>query len=261
MIAEVTMVSSLIKSLPLIVVIMTAGVDGLQDWGVNYSPSYICALKGSTVKISYPQKRRGIQCNSEDKDTSSITLTAVTEADKHIYYCRFTTDKAEGKWTGIPGVQLDVTDLQVETQQRVKEGDSVTLTCKSSCSLPEQTTFIWYRNTQRITDGTVNQLHLQSVNRSDEGNYSCGVTGHHHLISPAVHLNVESGLRRMKPQLLDLDRVSASPALTPVSVDASTVRLRINMDLRDQRLFHSLLKGFREMLCSQFLGSWRDVED
>ncbi|XDV15886.1 hypothetical protein PO909_015836 [Leuciscus waleckii] len=292
MIAEVTMVSSLIKSLPLIVVIMTAGVDGLLDWGVNYSPSYVCALKGSTVKISCtltnpqsyklvkgfwtkpvvnygespdlcskPGKRRGIQCNSEYEDTSSITLTNVTEADKHIYYCRFTTDNQDNRWTGIPGSWLDVTDLQVETQQRVKEGDSVTLTCKSSCSLPEQTTFIWYRNTQRITDGTVNQLHLQSVNRSDEGNYSCGVTGHHHLISPAVHLNVESGLRRMKPQLLDLDRVSASPALTPVSVDASTVRLRINMDLRDQRLFHSLLKGFREMLCSQFLGSWRDVED
>ncbi|XDV15891.1 hypothetical protein PO909_015839, partial [Leuciscus waleckii] len=208
MIAEVTMVSSLIKSLPLIVVIMTAGVDGLRDWGVNYSPSYVCALKESTVKISCtlthpdgheiktafwtktvvndgeprnfcsdPQKRAGIQCNSEDKDTSSITLTAVTEADKHIYYCRFTTDKAKGKWMGIPGVQLDVTDLQVETQQRVKQGDSVTLTCKSSCSLPEQTTFIWYRNTQRINEGIVkvNQLHLWSVRYSDRGNYRCAV--------------------------------------------------------------------------------------
>ncbi|CAM4468241.1 unnamed protein product [Leuciscus chuanchicus] len=221
MIAEVTMVSSLIKSLPLIVVIMTAGVDGQQDWGVNYSPSYVCALKGSTVKISCtltypdgyklktafwtktvgespdlcsdPQKRRGIQCNREDKHTSSITLTAVTEADKHIYYCRFTTDKAEGKWTGIPGVQLDVTDLQVETQQRVKEGDSVTLTCKSSCSLPEQTTFIWYRNTQIFTEGIVkvNQLHLWSVSRSDAGYYRCAVRGNEHLISPAVHLYVE----------------------------------------------------------------------
>ncbi|XDV15903.1 hypothetical protein PO909_015844, partial [Leuciscus waleckii] len=202
-----------------------SGVDGLQDWGVNYSPSYICALKGSTVKISCtltyprdyeirtafwtktvgespdlcsgPQKRAGIQCNSEDKDTSSITLTAVTEADKHIYYCRFTTDKAKGKWTRIPGVQLDVTDLQVETQQRVKGGDSVTLTCKSSCSLPEQTTFIWYRNTQRITDGIVkvNQLHLQSVSRSDTGYYQCAVRGNEHLISPDVHLDVEREYR------------------------------------------------------------------
>ncbi len=40
------------------------------------------------------------------------------------------------------------------------------------------------------------------------------------------------------------DRVSSSPALTPVTVDATIVRLRINMDLRDQRLFPSLLKVF-----------------
>ncbi|CAM4468400.1 unnamed protein product [Leuciscus chuanchicus] len=147
--SEVTMVSSLIKSLPLIVVIMTAGVDGQQDWGVNYSPSYVCALKRSTVKISCtltypdgyeikttfwtktvkespdlcsdPEKRRGIQCNSEDKHTSSITLTAVTEADKHIYYCRFTTDKAEGKWMGIPGVQLDVTAETARIRERASE--------------------------------------------------------------------------------------------------------------------------------------------
>ncbi|KAG1955871.1 hypothetical protein F2P79_007850 [Pimephales promelas] len=222
------MVSSLIKSLPLIVVIMTAGADGLQGWRVNYSPSRVCALKGSTVKISCtlthplgyevttafwtktpvtveephgfcsdPKKRRGIQCNSEyNKDTSSITLTAVTKADEHIYYCRFITDKADGKWTGFPGVQLHVTvvtDLQVETQQRVKEGDSVSLTCKSSCSLPQQTTFIWYRNTQRITRGIVkgNQLHLWSVSRSDAGYYRCAVGGHEHLISPAVYLHVD----------------------------------------------------------------------
>ncbi|XP_067260004.1 CXADR-like membrane protein [Chanodichthys erythropterus] len=218
------MVSSLIKSLPLIVVIMTAGVDGQQDWGVNYSPSYVCALKGSTVKISctlkYPpghvirtvfwtkhvvtdgespdlcsdlEERGGIQCLSEYKDTHSITLTNVREADKHVYYCRFTTNIAGGKWTGIPGIQLDVTDLQVETQQRAKEGDSVTLTCKSSCSLTEQTTFIWFRNTLRFTEGIEkeNQLHLQSVSRSDEGNYSCAVRGHEHLISPAVYLKVE----------------------------------------------------------------------
>ncbi|XP_067260244.1 B-cell receptor CD22-like [Chanodichthys erythropterus] len=218
------MVSSLIKSLPLIVVIMTAGVDGQQDWGVNYSPSYVCALKGSTVKTSCtlkyplghvirrvfwtktvggvekppdlkndPEKLGRVQYHSEDKDTHSITLTDVTEADKHVYYCRFTTNIDGGKWTGIPGVQLDVTDLQVETQQRVKEGDSVTLTCKSSCSLTEQTTFIWFRNTLRFTEGIEkeNQLHLQSVSRSDAGNYRCAVRGHDHLISPAVYLKVE----------------------------------------------------------------------
>ncbi|XP_077057442.1 B-cell receptor CD22-like [Siphateles boraxobius] len=265
MIAEVTMVSSLIKSLPLIVVIMTVGVDGLQDWGVNYSPSYVCALKGSTVKISCtlthpygyetrtafwtktvvndgephnfcsdPKKRSGIWCNSENKNTSSITLTAVTEADKHIYYCRFTTDKADGKWTGISGVQLDVTDLQVETQQSVNVGDSVTLTCKSSCSLPEQTTFIWYKETQRITRGIVkvNQLHLWSVRSSDIGNYRCAVRGYERLRSPVVYLYVDwvDGLRD--------SGVNYSPSYV-CALKGSTVKISCT-------LTHSykLIKGF-----------------
>ncbi|XP_016139818.1 B-cell receptor CD22-like [Sinocyclocheilus grahami] len=199
-------------------------VDGQQDWGVNYSPSYVCALKGSTVKMScalkyprdhkiktvfwtkpavtdgdlpplclVPENRGRVQCVRENEDNHNITLTDVTEADKHIYYCRFITNIDTGKWTGVPGAQLDVTDLQVETQQSVKERDSVTLRCKSSCSLPEQTTFIWYRNTQRLTTGTVNvnQLQLQSVSRADEGNYRCAVSGYEHLISPPVYLKVE----------------------------------------------------------------------
>ncbi|XP_051994061.1 B-cell receptor CD22-like [Xyrauchen texanus] len=122
---------------------------------------------------SDPEYRGRVQCLSENKDTYSITLSNVAQADKHIYYFRFKTHKEDGKWTGFPGVQLDVTDLQVETQQRVKEGDLVTLTCKSTCSLTEETTFIWSRNTQTVTKGTVtvNQLQLQSVTRDDTGDY------------------------------------------------------------------------------------------
>ncbi len=82
-------------------------------------------------------------------------------------------------------------DLQVESPERVKEGDSVRLTCKSSCALTDRETFIWYRNSQTLTerrDGN-NQLLLQSVRREDAGRYSCAVHGHTYT-SPAVHLNV-----------------------------------------------------------------------
>ncbi|XP_073716171.1 B-cell receptor CD22-like [Misgurnus anguillicaudatus] len=199
-----------------------------QDW-VNYSPPYVCALRGSTVRITcrptlkYPSdhvidkafwtkvahktdgeppdlcldpENRGVQCHSEKKDTYIITLTNVTETDKHIYYCRFITDKTGGKWTGTPGARLDVTDLQVETNQKVKEGDTVTLTCKTTCSLSEETTFIWYRNTKRFTKGIIilNQLHMQSVSRDDSGVYRCAaaVRGSKRLLSsPDVYLNVE----------------------------------------------------------------------
>jgi len=111
-----------------------SGVDGLWESGVKYSPSYVCALKGSTVKISCtltytsyklikgfwtkpvgesadlcsdPEKRRGIQCLSENINTYSLTLMNVTEADKLVYYCRFIY--GQNRWTGIPGSWLDVT--------------------------------------------------------------------------------------------------------------------------------------------------------
>ncbi|RXN37608.1 B-cell receptor CD22-like protein [Labeo rohita] len=54
------------------------------------------------------ENRGRVQCFHEYKDTYNITLTNVTEADKHVYYCGFTTNR--GTWTGIPGAQLDVTE-------------------------------------------------------------------------------------------------------------------------------------------------------
>jgi len=82
-------------------------------------------------------------------------------------------------------------DLQVESPERVTEGDSVRLTCKSSCTLTDRATFIWYRNSQPLTErrDRNNELLLQSVRREDAGRYSCAVHGHNH-ISPAVQLNV-----------------------------------------------------------------------
>ncbi len=84
-----------------------------------------------------------------------------------------------------------LSDLQVETQPSVKERDSVTLTCKSSCSLPQQT-FIWYRNREIVTTGIMkeNNLQLPSVSLHDSGNYQCAVSGYPHLISPPVYLKV-----------------------------------------------------------------------
>ncbi|KAK9981699.1 hypothetical protein ABG768_001223 [Culter alburnus] len=119
----------------------------------------------------------------------SMRLSHVTLKDSHKYYFRFITDK--DKWIGYPGVTLTVTDLQVESPERVTEGDSVRLTCKSSCTLTDRATFIWYRNSQPLTErrDRNNELLLQSVRREDAGRYSCAVHGHNH-ISPAVQLNV-----------------------------------------------------------------------
>ncbi|XP_048051162.1 sialoadhesin-like [Megalobrama amblycephala] len=206
--------------LPLIFLIMIHGVSS-ADWGVSYSPSHICALKNSSVimnctytyptghqitktfwtktLVKYngeypdlsedPEYSQRLQYLGDKQQNCTIRLSHVTLMDSHEYYFRFITDK--DKWTGIPGVTLTVTDLQVESPERVTEGDSVRLTCKSSCNLTDRATFIWYRNSQPLTErrDRNNELLLQSVRREDAGRYSCAVHGHNH-ISPAVQINV-----------------------------------------------------------------------
>uniref|UniRef100_A0A672L0H6 B-cell receptor CD22 n=1 Tax=Sinocyclocheilus grahami TaxID=75366 RepID=A0A672L0H6_SINGR len=185
-----------------------------QKEHVNYIQPHICALKDSSVIMSCtytyptglqikkvfwtktnvkndPEYSQRLQYLGDKQQSCTIRLSHVTQKDEHMYYFRFITDKDNVKWIGHPGVTLTVTDLQVEAPERVTEGDSVRLTCKSSCSLTDRATFIWYRNSQPLTErrDRNNQLLLQSVRREDAGRYSCALHGHSY-ISPAVHLSV-----------------------------------------------------------------------
>ncbi|XP_051734427.1 B-cell receptor CD22-like [Ctenopharyngodon idella] len=258
--------------LPLIFLLMIHGVSS-AGWGVSYSPSHICALNDSSVIMSctytYPagyQIRRvfwtkgpvkeGVELKdlSEDPEYSqrlqyledkqqncTIRLSHVTLNDSHEYYFRFITDK-DVKWTGVPGVTLTVTDLQVESPERVTEGDSVRLTCKSSCTLTDRATFIWYRNSQPLTErrDRNNELLLQSVRREDAGRYSCAVHGHNHT-SPAVELNV----------MYAPTNVSVSISSSGEIVSGDSVTLICSSDSNPPALNFSWFKG------GTFVGSGR----
>ncbi|KAL7852246.1 hypothetical protein SRHO_G00180310 [Serrasalmus rhombeus] len=200
---------------------VTLNVRSVADdkWAVNYNSKSICALKGSAVTMSCtytypsgltvqrafwmnklvaggeapnladdPEYRGRVQYLGDKQHNCTLRLSDVRETDKRKYYFRFITDRRGGSWQGEDGVDLSVTDLQVEVPERVMEGDKVTLTCKTTCSLTVRPTFTWYRNGHPLSSST-DQLHLQPVSREDAGRYHCAVLGQD-LRSPEVTLNV-----------------------------------------------------------------------
>lgn len=118
-------------------------VQGQNDWGVTYTSTHICALKGSTVDINctyrYPSRINNVdtavnetlwftkgsnkepvdlRTDSEyagrvqyhcDKNDCTLRITDLRERDSAEYKFRFTTNQPGGKYTGSPGVTLTVT--------------------------------------------------------------------------------------------------------------------------------------------------------
>ncbi|KAM8772581.1 pregnancy-specific beta-1-glycoprotein 7-like [Acanthopagrus schlegelii] len=111
-------------------------IQGQDGWGVTYSSTEICALKGSTVDMSctyrYPstvqrvenrfwfrtvQNENYVDLKNEpglsgrvqydciNKDCS-LRITDLTESDSAEYKFIFITDQEGGKYTGSPGVTL-----------------------------------------------------------------------------------------------------------------------------------------------------------
>ncbi|XP_056314847.1 B-cell receptor CD22-like [Danio aesculapii] len=241
------------------------------EWGVNYSPTQFCALQNSTMTISctfkYPstgyqimkafwnidQVKQGgefadlsnnpeysqrLQYLGDKQQDCTVRLSHVTKKDEHEYYFRFTTNVTKGIWIGYPGVHLSVTDLQLESPERVTEGDSVRLTCNSSCKLTDTPTFIWYRNSHTLTN-IGDELNIRSVSRREAGNYRCGVQGQTY-ISPAVYLDV-----RYAPDTPVISNRSA------VIMEGDSVILNCSSDSNPPALNFSWFKG------ETFVGSGR----
>ncbi|XP_063064214.1 vascular cell adhesion protein 1-like [Engraulis encrasicolus] len=184
-------------------------------FGVAYNPESVCALEGSSVELhsyySYPDgltvtetfwfqhsptptdlsttehyKNRVTYSSSSSNHT--LRITKLKSDDMTDYGFRIIT-KTKGGWSGSY-VRLNVTGLQVQINPAsVNEGSRVTLTCSTTCSLSSNPTYIWYKNTQPVTNkytATGNTLTINSIQNEDAGRYSCAVRGHEDHPSPAV---------------------------------------------------------------------------
>ncbi|GAA6088942.1 B-cell receptor CD22-like [Tachysurus ichikawai] len=113
---------------------------------------------------------------------------------------------------------------------RLVEGDEVTLTCKTSCSLTETPIFIWYKDESFFSSS--NPLHLLSVSQGDAGSYRCSVRGQSYL-SPAVTLYVQYPPKRVS--------VSISPS--GEIVEGSSVTLTCSSDANPPVQSYTWYKG------------------
>ncbi|XP_078126556.1 basement membrane-specific heparan sulfate proteoglycan core protein-like [Sander vitreus] len=196
----------------------SVSMRGERGWGVTYTSTKMCALKGSKVEIrcSYrypstsvkekfwftkesnniyvdlttdPEYSGRVQYHSENNN-STLTISDLRERDSAEYKFRFTTNQEGGRYTGLPGVTLSVADPQLQVHVRRSTVTSyqqptwIELTCHNKCQLPDHYSYIWYKNGQKLEDKK-DYFHLDLFNPADS--YSCAVSGYKMFPSPSVY--------------------------------------------------------------------------
>ncbi|KAL7832431.1 hypothetical protein AOLI_G00299790 [Acnodon oligacanthus] len=179
-------------------------VFGKNCWNVTYSDRRLCALEGSSVDFpctySYPRDQTvtktlwydywpsndvsldehfagRVDFLRDEERSCTLRMRNVRKNDSRKYHFQFITDPAE-EFTGKPGVILSVTDLQVMmSPSSPSAGQTVILACISTCTLPNNPTYIWYKNGQPVTNKPTryNKLYLESASSEDVLQYSCAL--------------------------------------------------------------------------------------
>ncbi|XP_035377042.1 sialoadhesin-like [Electrophorus electricus] len=182
-------------------------------WSVTYVTQSTCALIGSSVDIRgyytfpdqqptpqpawyarlHPQVKElshaddRVEVFSHRANVNTLRLKHLTESDSAEYLLRFKapymihTDSSAGVSLSVTGLKVNVDSPAVPGS----EGQTVTLSCSSTCTLPYNPTYIWYKNRQRVSHCTSVSCSVSAVR--DAVSYSCATEGHENLLSPPVY--------------------------------------------------------------------------
>ncbi|CAL8375107.1 unnamed protein product [Gadus morhua 'NCC'] len=111
----------------------------------------------------------------------TLIIEDLTLSDSAEYKFRFTTNEGEA-YSGVPGVKLSVTDLQVKVIILPYSPNMVQLECHSMCHRTGYDGYIWYRDGTQRHQGRFYWFNINSEYRT-----SCAVQGSKLLPSPSVY--------------------------------------------------------------------------
>uniref|UniRef100_A0A8C7HKR9 B-cell receptor CD22 n=1 Tax=Oncorhynchus kisutch TaxID=8019 RepID=A0A8C7HKR9_ONCKI len=194
------------------------------------SPGVTLSVTGLQVKVTGGHQDKTLTCSTTctltdnptyiwyknghkvKEDTSSLYSDSFSDADR--YSCA--VKGHEDLHSPAVYVVLEMVPTSVS------ESESVTLTCRTKCTMDPIAAFIWYKNGQPIPNSNTYSLvySLFSVSSEDTGRYSCAVEGHEDLPSGEETLTVRYGPRNTS--------VSVSPS--GEIVEGSSVTLTCSSD-------------------------------
>ncbi|XP_029136831.2 sialoadhesin isoform X3 [Labrus bergylta] len=183
-------------------------VQSQNDMRVTYSPTKICALKGTTVELSmylstrnspstvdksfWFTKEQDNECVDLTTDSQyadrvmhkcigtrcTLRITNLRKSDSAVYKFRLISNQPNGRYTDEPGVFLHVTDPDPKVQKMTSK-----MKCHSSCTLPYQYSYVWYKNGQEMPKVSYSDYSGPFVSGDS---YTCALKGFKDFPSPPV---------------------------------------------------------------------------
>ncbi|KAM8939598.1 sialoadhesin [Pelodytes ibericus] len=155
---------------------------------------------------------------SFSRNQLSLDIKYVKLEDDGIYTCTSRNDM--GSVSESIYFRVQTARVLVSPSKEISEGDTVTLTCDMMRTQIEELTYVWYKNSKRVSEATDKSLVFNKVDGSDAGYYHCKAQdSQESSVAPSVSLHVSYAPR--KPVISSLlDNQSGQSGVIQCSVDS-----------------------------------------
>ncbi|XP_072240009.1 neural cell adhesion molecule 1-like [Leuresthes tenuis] len=226
-----------------------------DNQGVIESSFEICAIRGSTLKISCDYTYRPITTSQQKKfcftamennqhvnvkntlrdrteyhcDASVCTLSIsnLIDNDSDEYEFNFTSNNENAGYISSVGVTLSVRDSHIQVNVERSGSQIRDLVCQSNCWQPYHVSYVWYKNGQILSEEKKKRLQ-KIIDPADS--YQCSVDGYK-----------DRSLAVYAPRL---PSVSVSP--TGAIVEGTSVRLTCSSDAHPAANYSWIKKNGRQ---------------